>query len=505
MHLTTVHDKMANARQPPVLREALCFLIALGVLSGCTERPGPAGGAGIATAEGTSHSMVGRPAPDFVGDSLTPGGWLPLGGLREKPLAMLFFRPGGPFVVDLVREFNRFHNDHSMAPTRFMGVVHDSPESIQQFQRVHGFNLPILRDPGSITRSYAIGSTSTVVLLDMDHIVRFRLDGFMGAQFRPRLEATEAALRELPKQRAAAARSIRLEYGQYRRMPDLIAKALDGGPVRLIETRGRVVVLMFLDPGCSWCGDRLPAIIEVLEELRPHQVSAVGVVTAAPDEQVIQLLREVDSRVRILIDRRRATAIKLPTIEAPELLVVDREGFVRYRAPRDDGDGDEFVAQLRRQLEIVLADTPPPSDGTTAFAPLEARVAHVGDNACRECHQAEYLQWRTTPHAAAISHLVQADHAGDRSCTPCHTTGAGLTGGYGDLLATASMTNVQCEVCHGPGFDHVNAPQALRRHTVYGLSGQCDACDIERFCTGCHDAENDPDFDLATALPQVTH
>jgi peroxiredoxin len=449
--------------------------------------------------------MIGRPAPDFVGDTLTPGGWLPLGGLRQTPIAMLFFHPGGPFAAELAREFNRFHNSGSMAPTRFMGLVHDSPEAIQQFQRVHGFNLPILRDPGSIGRSYGIGSTPTVVLLDVDHIVRFRLDGFVGAEFRPRLDATEAALRRLPDQRAPPARSIRLEYGEYPRMPNLIATALEGGPVHLVETRGRVIVLMFLDSDCSWCGDRLAAVMEILEKTDPGEVSAVAVVIGPPGDRAVRLLSQVSPRLRILIDRHQATAIRLPDIEAPELLVLDREGFIRYRAPRAAGDGDEFIAQFRRQLASVVDDTPPPSDGTPSFAPLEARVPHVGDNVCRECHQAEYLQWRSTPHAAAISRLVQADRAGDKTCIPCHTTGAGMTAGFGHPLATASMTNVQCEACHGPGFDHVSAPEELRRHTIYGLSGECDACDIERLCIGCHDAENDPDFDLATALPKVSH
>lgn len=509
--LATIDDRMADARQPSErsgsLRQALSLLGALALLSACAESPGPANRTGIATREGISHSMVGGPAPDFVGDTLTPGGWLPLRGLRETPIAMLFFHPGSPFAVELAREFNRFHNSGSMAPTRFMGLVHDSSEAIQQFQRVHGFNLPILRDPGSISRSYGIGSTPTVVLLDVDHIVRFRLDGFVGAEFRPRLAATEAALRRLPDQRAPPARSLQLEYGKHQRMPDLIASSVEGAPIHLVETRDRVTVLMFLDSDCSWCGARLAAVMEVLDERDPVEVSAVGVMIDPPGDRATRLLSQVGSRLRIMIDRRQATAIRFPDIEAPELLVLDREGFVRYRAPRaaGDGDGDEFIAQFRRHLAGVLDNTPPPSGETPPPAPFEARVPYVGDNVCRECHQAEYLHWRSTPHAAAISRLVQADRAGDKTCIPCHTTGAGLTAGFGHPLATASMTNVQCEACHGPGFDHVSAPEGLRRHTIYGLSGECDACDIERLCTGCHDAENDADFDLATALPEVSH
>lgn len=491
--------------RPGSLRQALCILSVVGVLTACSQRAGQNDRADMAAREGTSHAMVGRPAPDFVGDSLTPGGWLGLAGLRETPIAILFFHPGGPFVAELVREFTRFSRDRSMAPTRFMGVVRDSPEVIKQFQRVHGSNLPILRDPGSIFRRYGIGSTPTIVLLDVDHIVRFRLDGFVGAEFRPRLEATAAALRALPDQRAPAARSLRLEFGRYERLPDLITSTLDDGMFRLAETRGRVIVLMFLDSGCSWCGERLSLIIDLLEETPPERAGAVAVVIDPPDERAVRLLRQAGPRLRILIDARQATSLNLPNIEAPELLLVDPEGFVRYRAPRDlDIDDHEFIARLRPQLASVL-NGPPTARETAPPARLGARVAHVGDNACRECHQVQYLQWRATPHAAAISPLIQAGRAGDDSCTPCHTTGAGLTAGFGDPLATASMTNVQCESCHGPGFDHVNSPESLRRQTIYGLSGECDVCDLERFCTGCHDADNDPQFNLESALPKVMH
>ena len=499
---------MANVTLPPgrpgSLWQVVCLCGALGFLFACGDRLSPAARVDIAAREGSSHAMVGRPAPEFVGDSLTPGGWLPLGGLRTTPIAVLFFQPGGPFAAELVREFDRFRNDRSMAPTRFMGIVRDTPEAIQQYQRVHRSDLPILRDPGSITRDYGIGATPTIVLLDVDHIVRFRLDGFVGAEFRPRLEATAAALRKLPGQRAPETRSIRLEYGRFERLPDLIATAIDGGTARLAGMRGRATLFLFLDPGCSWCGDRLSAVMDSIEEIDPGEVGAVGVLLDPPHEQTARQLQQISPRLRILIDRRQATVIKFPDIEAPELLLVDREGFIRYRAPRDLDD-DRFVADLRLHLAGVLADTPPSAGESPSFAPLGARVAHVGDNACRECHQAQYLQWRTTPHAAAITPLVQADRAGDDSCTPCHTTGAGLMAGFGDPLASASMTNVQCEVCHGPGFDHVSAPPELRRQTIYGLTGDCDGCDIAGFCAGCHDAENDPDFDLASALPKVNH
>jgi hypothetical protein len=132
-------------------------------------------------------------------------------------------------------------------------------------------------------------------------------------------------------------------------------------------------------------------------------------------------------------------------------------------------------------------------------------VAHVGADACRDCHRKEYDQWSRTPHAAAYARLLRGGRGADPSCTACHTTGSGLQGGFGDKSATASLTGVQCEVCHGPGEDHVAAPAALKRETIYGITRQCSSCTIPSVCTACHDARNDPDFEIESALAKVRH
>ena len=82
----------------------------------------------------------------------------------------------------------------------------------------------------------------------------------------------------------------------------------------------------------------------------------------------------------------------------------------------------------------------------------------------------------------------------------------GRKGGFLDKSATGGpMTNVQCEVCHGPGDDHVKAPRALKKETIYGITDQCSFCIIQGVCATCHDQANDPKFDIEKALPRVRH
>ena len=153
----------------------------------------------------------------------------------------------------------------------------------------------------------------------------------------------------------------------------------------------------------------------------------------------------------------------------------------------------------RRRLEAI---------NTRRLEKFKSGVAYVGADACRGCHAQEYEQWSRTPHAGAFAVILQAERGYDSACTPCHTTGAGHKGGFGDPAAgkTANpMTNVQCEVCHGPGADHVQSEPALKKATIYGITDQCSFCIIQGVCATCHDQKNDPRFDIEKALPRVQH
>jgi hypothetical protein len=193
----------------------------------------------------------------------------------------------------------------------------------------------------------------------------------------------------------------------------------------------------------------------------------------------------------------RATCVTCHTGEF--VLNFDPDEAIALVAHRNRPDMEKLFrySDLKRQRLVQINEH--------RMEKFKSGVPHVGAGACRECHPEQYEHWRRTPHAGAFARLVQADRTRDDSCTPCHTTGAGSLRGFGNLLVTASMTNVQCEVCHGPGEDHINSPPDLKSKTVYGITGQCPSCDIRGFCVGCHDQDNDPDFDISKALPQVQH
>jgi len=636
-------DRPSRSHRAPLLLAGLVLCGA--ALTACG---GDDGSSAVGPREGTGHPMVGRPAPDFVGEPPV-GGWLPLRNLKDKPVAILFYRPGAPFTRELAAAFKGFRADPSMAPTVFLGIANDTMDDIKRFNDETGDALPTLRDPGNILRDYGVGEQPTVILLDSRRLVRYRLDGFAGRHFRERVAAVAEALRRLPASETPAAEALPIEYSGHPKAPVFSGRDLDGRAFDTAAWRGEPFVLVFFDQECPHCQRDLPRLAPVLREFRARGVRALGVASREVGGGMRAFLKEHDVDFPVLIDPDRAVFGRFQSTRTPDLFLIDREGLIRFR---ERGDRPDRADLTRLQLRIVLGDDPkalaaslpkgrwlgdgvcsacherefqdwlltPHSIAWDSLAkgdkfrdpecvkchvtglgdpggfkdpettlhmvnvqcevchgqggghpqgktldvdalskvcttchmgkfvlnfsieealPLVAHrdhpdmeklfrysdeqrqrieqinkrrtekfksgVAHVGADACRPCHQKEYAQWSGTPHAAAFASLLKQGQNTDADCQRCHTTGFGLRRGFGDPLATASLTGVQCEVCHGPGDDHVQAPAAMKKGTIYGITDQCSFCIIQGVCATCHDAKNDPHFDIEKALPKVKH
>lgn len=85
---------------------------------------------------------------------------------------------------------------------------------------------------------------------------------------------------------------------------------------------------------------------------------------------------------------------------------------------------------------------------------------YVGSEACADCHPEEYANFSKYSKKANSSHSIKI-MASDltakevEECYLCHTTGYGKPGGFESFEKTPELANAGCEVCHGPGSEHV--------------------------------------------------
>jgi hypothetical protein len=109
---------------------------------------------------------------------------------------------------------------------------------------------------------------------------------------------------------------------------------------------------------------------------------------------------------------------------------------------------------------------------------------YVGSSACKECHPEEYENFMTYAKKSVsfqsierrMKHLTPEEI---RLCYPCHTTGYGQPGGFISLEETPHLKNAGCEVCHGPGAEHMQTGDPVK------IIGEMSKKDCEK----CHISE----------------
>ncbi|HEX3775725.1 MAG TPA: multiheme c-type cytochrome [Polyangiaceae bacterium] len=147
-------------------------------------------------------------------------------------------------------------------------------------------------------------------------------------------------------------------------------------------------------------------------------------------------------------------------------LVEVRDVLGSDRAVHDLIDG--YYARVNEHNRDVFKDKLP--------EPAPAGSSHyVGVEVCSSCHQSERAFWDKTQHAGAYATLSSAHKEFNLDCVSCHVTGYDKPGGS-TVVHVEKLTNVQCEVCHGPGSRHVESPKddkliALPEHSL--CAGTC--------------------------------
>jgi hypothetical protein len=167
---------------------------------------------------------------------------------------------------------------------------------------------------------------------------------------------------------------------------------------------------------------------------------------------------------------------------------------VKRALPRDPA----VAAQLRALDRQIGAENLRAAQSLKAPAPEPGVPTYVGRTACEKCHKTQVAFWKRTVHAQAWKTLVELDKQYNYDCIGCHVTGWQKPGGVAMAQAEkAGLTDVQCEVCHGPGSRHVEEagmedPKTMVRRPP------------DRFCAdNCHTKDHSDTFQLEPYLRDV--
>lgn len=169
-----------------------------------------------------------------------------------------------------------------------------------------------------------------------------------------------------------------------------------------------------------------------------------------------------------------------------------------------------LIEEFKRDTKTLKPKLPPP----------DAKDIYAGDVMCQMCHAEQHAAWKKTPHARALSTLIDKGQQFNPNCVKCHVTGFQKENGFYAMNHQASekMANVQCEVCHGPARIHAMAqtmkksggenfmPEAeFKRRMEEERLNRPHKEVPEKVCLSCHTPENDNHFVYSEKLPKVKH
>ena len=153
--------------------------------------------------------------------------------------------------------------------------------------------------------------------------------------------------------------------------------------------------------------------------------------------------------------------------------------------------------------EIVYRDREPfnpPPDEASGF--LGYYTASEKLTTCGNCHVGTHAQWRDeSGHSGAWEALTAIGQDGNAACIACHgvsENGNAATAPAGiSVVADEAYHDVQCENCHGQGFDHVQLPDdrstwPIARADVTVDPGTGRVLDPDASCASCHGSSHGP-------------
>lgn len=109
-------------------------------------------------------------------------------------------------------------------------------------------------------------------------------------------------------------------------------------------------------------------------------------------------------------------------------------------------------------------------------------LEYTGSKSCKDCHEYEYDKWSTKSHAHAYATLERVGSELDPECVVCHVVGLKYEGGFVSVQETGDLKDVGCEVCHGPGSEHIKT------------LGEAETTKPKRDCIDCHTPEHSGDY-----------
>jgi len=363
----------------------------------------------------------------------------------------------------------------------------DRPDEVKAFNAAHGLAFPVIPDDGGTLAEQ----------FNMKNAIGFVLLNEQGRQIGYRQAAHTPAHMNL-KQQWQTYLSAQLNMlsipddqpvlGLKPVVPLFEAKTINGEKISVSKLhRDKPLVLVIFSPSCVNCVNELDFLNSLYtEELKGRfEILALSLM---PHEATANFVRDNGYTFPAVADPTRRTIALFPTFSGsvPIAYFINTQGAIEYAHIGFSNDlKDVYRMQLRK---LAGMDNPP----------LLVTDGYSGEQRCEICHEQQHLQWSLTGHATAFSSLQRKGATDKQACIACHVTGYEQPGGYQPERPNQQLHNVQCESCHGPGYQSCSAYTGKKEPSK-------KASQWKALCVQCHTEKESLNFVFPNRFSRVRH
>lgn len=133
-------------------------------------------------------------------------------------------------------------------------------------------------------------------------------------------------------------------------LPDFTLRSLTGENLRLSEFRGNVVLLGFWARWCGDCRQAMQALNEVHAKYERAGLVTLGINLGDTPDQAESMAKSLGLAYPVLLDTNKIAGSQFDINAMPLILLIDREGKVRFSHPGFERGQDQKITEHLRQL-----------------------------------------------------------------------------------------------------------------------------------------------------------
>ncbi len=140
--------------------------------------------------------------------------------------------------------------------------------------------------------------------------------------------------------------------------PDFALPAEAGDNVRLSESLGQPVILMFWSSHCAECAAQLARLDRLYDTYRTSGLVVLGVSVDDDMQRAAKYARSHRMHFPMLLDQSKSVSRSYEIDRLPTTVLIDRSGVVRYMHDEYRADDPSYITQIRTLLDDEDAQAP---------------------------------------------------------------------------------------------------------------------------------------------------